>query len=183
MAQDRAKPASSRYIVTGPGVCNEVTRDRGAERSLLAALYQPTRRFAAVVGRDDVEPDDLVQEAYVRLLRRGLDGVRDPRAYLRRTVLNLASNEQRRVRSTERMLRRVGAPEVQRESYPSDLGELSTLTPATRALLYLTEIEGAPIAEAAEELGLTHTAARMRLSRERRQLRASVEEHSNERLA
>ena len=30
--------------------------------------YEPLRRFAAVIGRWDVEPDDLVQEAYAKVL-------------------------------------------------------------------------------------------------------------------
>ena len=50
------------------------------------------RRFVAVVGPPDVEPDDLVQEAFVRALHRGLDGVDDlTELYLRRAVLNLSS--------------------------------------------------------------------------------------------
>jgi DNA-directed RNA polymerase specialized sigma24 family protein len=34
----------------------------------LRALYPPLRRYAAVVGSCDVEPDDLVQEAFTRFL-------------------------------------------------------------------------------------------------------------------
>src|SRR4051812_47460291 len=65
-------------------------------RSRLVAAYPGLRRFAAVVGPADVEPDDLVQDAFVALLRRGADGIDDLDAYLRRTVLNLSSNERRR---------------------------------------------------------------------------------------
>ncbi len=34
----------------------------------LRAQYEPLRRFAAVIGQWDVEPDDLVQEAYAKVL-------------------------------------------------------------------------------------------------------------------
>ena len=36
----------------------------------LRAQYEPLRRFAAVIGRWDVEPDDLVQEAFAKVLVR-----------------------------------------------------------------------------------------------------------------
>ncbi len=41
----------------------------------LRAQYEPLRKFAAVIGRWDVEPDDLVQEAYAKVLaqRPGAD--------------------------------------------------------------------------------------------------------------
>ena len=59
----------------------------------LRQLYEPLRRFAAIVGRLDVEPDDLVQEAYTRFLAGDRGDVEDVGAYLRRTIVNLASNE------------------------------------------------------------------------------------------
>ncbi|HEY3832224.1 MAG TPA: sigma factor-like helix-turn-helix DNA-binding protein [Acidimicrobiia bacterium] len=130
-----------------------------------------------------MDPDDLVQEAFVRMLQRGLAGIDDPVAYMRRTMLNVASNERRRTRSTERVRRRVGAPLPSNDVYPSDVADLMELPPVTRALLYLTEIEGAPIAEAAGHLGMSGTAARTRLSRARRRLRSSLEEQADERLA
>jgi DNA-directed RNA polymerase specialized sigma24 family protein len=39
------------------------------ERKLIAALYPALRRIAAVAGSVDIEPDDLVQEALMRVLR------------------------------------------------------------------------------------------------------------------
>ena len=62
----------------------------------LRTLYGPLRRFAAVIGRWDVEPDDLVQEAYARVLRRREIEIEDLGPYLRRTIVNLATDERRR---------------------------------------------------------------------------------------
>ena len=42
-----------------------------AESRIFADLYPSLRRFAAVVGSVDIDPDDLVQDALVRALRRG----------------------------------------------------------------------------------------------------------------
>ncbi|MET0566405.1 MAG: hypothetical protein ABW021_08185 [Acidimicrobiia bacterium] len=41
------------------------------ERELITSLYPALRRIAGVAGSVDVEPDDLVQEALMRVLRRG----------------------------------------------------------------------------------------------------------------
>src|SRR5712691_13290497 len=62
----------------------------------LRVEYEPLRRFAAVIGRWDVEPDDLVQEAFAKVLVRQPAQIRDLGAYLRRTVVNLATDERRR---------------------------------------------------------------------------------------
>ena len=62
------------------------------ESQLFAELYGPLRRFAAVVGPIEVDPDDLLQEAVARVLRRRrLTDLDQPGAYLRRTIVNLAS--------------------------------------------------------------------------------------------
>ena len=63
----------------------------------LRAEYEPLRRFAAVIGRWDVEPDDLVQEAYAKVLVKCPSDIRDLGAYLRRMIVNLATDERRRV--------------------------------------------------------------------------------------
>ena len=46
----------------------------------LRELYEPLRRFAAVIGRWDVEPDDLVQEAYAKVLAKQPGADPRPRA-------------------------------------------------------------------------------------------------------
>ena len=55
---------------------------RDKDRALLDDLYPSLRRFAAVVGPAEVEPDDLVQEALLRVLERGpLGRLDNPTAY------------------------------------------------------------------------------------------------------
>jgi RNA polymerase sigma-70 factor, ECF subfamily len=152
------------------------------DETALAALYSPLRRFAAVVADAHADPDDLVQEAFTRVFARGgLDGIDDPLAYLRRVVLNLAHNERRRSHAAQRALARHGASaESEPVAYPSDLGELLRLDARSRALLYLTELERASIAEAAEIVGCSQGAARMQLSRARRKLRDLLEREDDD---
>ncbi len=58
--------------------------------------------------------------------------------------------------------------------YPSDLDILRKLTPRSRAVLYMVEVEGYTYAEVGQLLSCTETAARMRAMRARRQLRRLV---------
>jgi RNA polymerase sigma-70 factor (ECF subfamily) len=140
-------------------------------RARLEAAYPGLRRFAAVVGPADAEPDDLVQEAFVRVLRRGVAHVDDLDAYLRRAVLNLVLNDRRR-----HARRRVAMARVQvQESAPAqsfaDAADLLRLAPEVRAVLWLAEVEGWAYAEIGRLVGCTEEAARARASRGRRQLR------------
>lgn len=76
-----------------------------------AELYEPLRRFAAVVRSRDMDADDLVQEALVRTL--ALQSFARARADL--------------------------APES--VSYPSDLADLWRLDAGDRAAVYLAVVE------------------------------------------
>ena len=153
-----------------------------SERVLIAELYPSMRRFAAVVGPVEVDPDDLVQEAFVKNLEQGSFARLDnPGAYLRRSILNLASNHRRRLGRRHRALQRVVVPESYRPSYPSDVAELLRLSPRARAVLYLISVEGQSFAEVAEVLDCSEPAARAAASRGRRRLRALLgEEARNE---
>jgi RNA polymerase sigma-70 factor (ECF subfamily) len=146
----------------------------------LRVVYPAVRAFAAGVARED--PDDIVQEAFVRLLQRGsLETITDLGAHLRRVVVSVAIDRTRRDRAARTAQHRSGPPPVGLEAvYPSDVAELMQLDVRSRALLYLTEIEGAPIAEAAAAVGCSETAARMRLSRARRRLRHLLEEEGDD---
>jgi RNA polymerase sigma-70 factor (ECF subfamily) len=154
----------------------------GFDRVLVAGLYQPLRRFAGVVGRPDIDPDDLVQEAFVRTLRtRRLDELDDPGAYLRRVILNVAWSQRRRFGRARRMLDMLEAstPVVTDPTYPSDVAELYRLGPKQRAVMFLHDVEGFSFEEVAEMLGMTSSAARMTASRGRRRLRGLLEEEAD----
>jgi RNA polymerase sigma factor (sigma-70 family) len=149
--------------------------DRGfgeAEREVIRDLYGPLRRFAAVVGPREVEPDDLVQEAFFRVLRRGaLSDLDSPLAYLRTTILHLASNHRRSLGRHNRALGRLASEEAASVSYPSDLDDLIGLSPEARAVLYLSDVEGYSFSEIGGIVGCTATTARKRASRARGMLR------------
>jgi len=146
----------------------------------LRALYVPLRRFAAVVGRYDVDPDDLVQEALAKVLQRDPGGIVDLGAYVRRMIVNGATDERRRASRRAGALHRIGAESESPDQYPSDLEDLMRLQPSVRALLYLVEIEGEPVADAAALVGMSHSGARVALMRARRRLRGDLATEAND---
>lgn len=146
------------------------------ESRLFAELYGPLRRFAAVVGPIEMDPDDLLQEAVARVLRRRrLTDLAEPGAYLRKTMVNLASNQRRSFARERRALTRFGAsPQTSGDFYPSDLNQLLGLPPRERAVLYLSEVEGYRYAEIGDLLGCSEAAARKRAMRARRHLHSQI---------
>ena len=159
----------------------EDDRTRDAHAELFRALYPGLRRFAAAVGPVDVDPDDLVQDALVRVLRRGsLNRLDNPLAYLRRTILNLAADRRRGLGRMRRAFRRVGAADTVHVDYPSDVDDLLALPPEVRAVLWLADGDGRSFDEIAEMLGCSVTAARTRASRGRRDLRIALAAEATE---
>jgi RNA polymerase sigma-70 factor (ECF subfamily) len=162
--------------IVGGGEIVEVDRDA----ALFETLYPSLRRFAAVAGAPEGDPDDLVQEAVARTLRRrSLSSLDNPGAYLRQAIVNLAANRRRSLARGRAAVARLHATaEGQDPEYGSDLTDLLRLHPASRALLFLVEVEGHTYAEAAGLLGMTEEAARTRAARARRQLRMQLAEET-----
>ena len=153
--------------------------ERGtSDERLFAELYPALRRFAVVAKPAELDADDLVQEALVRALRVGrLSELDDPAAYLRRTIANLASNTRRQLGRRRRALSRLtDADGGAGASYPSDLQDLLRLRPSERAAVYLAVVEGLSHAEVGVSLGCSEAAARNRVSRALRRLRADLNE-------
>lgn len=151
------------------------------DREVFAGLYPSLRRFARVVGPREVDADDLVQEALVRTLRgHALSDLADPGAYLRRTITNLASNARRDLGRRRRAFGRlIERDETTPVGYPSDLDDLMRLRPLERAAVYLFAVEGQSHEQVAATLGCSVSAARTRVSRALRRLRAELSEEAH----
>jgi RNA polymerase sigma-70 factor (ECF subfamily) len=148
------------------------------DEALFERLYPGLRRWAAVTGPAEVDPDDLVQEAVARTLRHhALTDLGDAGAYLRRTIVHLAANHRRGMARWRSAMARLGrSDEGRAPEYASDLADLLHLAPAARAVLYLVEVDGHSYAEAGAVLGISEEAARARAARARRRLRLDIEE-------
>lgn len=147
--------------------------DRG-EWQIIEDHYAALRRFAAVAAPLDLDPDDLLQEALVRVLkRRSLSEIDHPLAYLRSTMLNVAASHSRSMAIRRRALTRLAASDAATPvDYPSDLAQLEALPPTERSALYLAEVEGYRFDEIARMTGCSPAAARKRASRGRKRLRS-----------
>lgn len=140
-----------------------------------AEIYPRLRAFAAVVGPVEDEPDDLVQEAVEKMLRRrARTEILNPEAYLRQTIVNLASNRRRSLGRRRRARSRMRAKGYVADTYPSDVHDLMALPVEVRAVMWMVDVEGAPFSEAAAALGCSEDAARARASRGRARLRSEL---------
>ena len=147
------------------------------DEALFTGMYPDLRRFAAVVASGSQNADDVLHDALANVLRHGPIGELDaPAAYIRRAIVNVASNDRRRAARFLHALTRLGRPEGRNQDYPSDLSDLDSLEPTDRAILYLSEVDGLTLVEVAEAVGLSYTATRARSSRARRRLRLMINE-------
>jgi RNA polymerase sigma-70 factor (ECF subfamily) len=158
---------------------------RGADEAALAALYAERRGelLAFLVGmtRDPEAAEDLLQEAFVRLVREARAGrmPEQPRAWLYRVAANAAIDRGRRGQALARFLPRLWsrdepeAPEAQALRAERDaelhaaLGRLS----ADRRAALLLAARGFSGAEVAGLLGRSEGATRTLLCRARLELR------------
>jgi len=144
--------------------------DERAFRALFDALYHPLLRFAGSLVRDPAAAEDLVQDAFVRLWdrRERLDVTQSLRAYLFRSVRNLAFNHRRDDQTHQRLLgdaalddegvvpRRGPTPDqvaTGQELERQLAGWLDALPPRQREALRLSRMEGLSHAEVAEAMG------------------------------
>jgi RNA polymerase sigma factor (sigma-70 family) len=146
------------------------------ERLLVEELYPSLRRFASAVRPPGEDGNDLVQEAFLRVIhsRGSLSGLDHPGAYLRRTILHLAQDHQRSERRRLRAWARLGSEPAEVPAYSWELEELRLVSPKSRAVLYLRIMEGRPYEEIARMLRCSQVSARVAASRGRQQLQSAL---------
>jgi RNA polymerase sigma-70 factor (ECF subfamily) len=147
--------------------------DEGEQR-LIEELYPSLRRFASAVRLPGEDGNDLVQEAFLRTIRSkdSLMALDNPGAYLRRVILNLARDRQRSEARRRAAWSKMGPPSREVSHYSWELEELRSVSPKSRAVLYLRIIEGWPYADIGKMLGCSQVSARVAASRGKRQLEA-----------
>jgi DNA-directed RNA polymerase specialized sigma24 family protein len=111
-------------------------------------------------------------------LRRSEDDIDDLGPYLRRIVVNLATDERRKARKASEVVRQL-RPAAHADSYPSELADLLRLPERVRALLFLVDVEGMRCNDAADLVGMSGSSARVALMRARRKLRAELSVESS----
>lgn len=161
----------------------------GMNEDAFRSFYDRTSRIlwaylSRMVG-DAHAADDLLQEAYFRLLRSGakLGSDEHRRHYLFRIATNLARDRYRRLRPSEEPLGETDpvdpesgeAARARSERQGEVRAAMSKLRPRERQLLWLAYGEGSSHEEIAAVLGLRASGVRVLLFRARRRLGRLIE--------
>ena len=122
------------------------------------------------------DADDIVQDAFCRLLRADVAGLNDEelRRYIFRIAGNLMTDRWRRAeRETSWIDRLRGEPQFDPGDAPDDSvsREFNELKPRDRALLWLAYVEEHNHQEIASALGIARGSVKVLLSRARSKLR------------
>ncbi len=174
-----------------------VSTERAEADVDLAALVENYSRLlfrvAHSVLRSRSEAEDVVQDAFVRVIerRRSLLEIRDMRLWLVRIAWNLALDRRRRIRpeqmdeSFAESLAVKGLPVDERldqaQRMRSVLREIERLPRSERHVLLLSAIEELGTTEMAEVLRRSESAVRALLFRARARLRERLEARGGER--
>jgi RNA polymerase sigma-70 factor (ECF subfamily) len=163
--------------------------DRDAFDELVRMTYVDLYTLAVRLTGNEEDARDVVQDAYLRAWK-GIGKFRGDAAlstWLYRITANCASTHlsRRRRTRTEPLLPGLEPADVRHESQPDavaetalDLAEVAravdALAPKLRAVVVLRDIYGLTHEAIAEELGISLSAAKVRLHRARKQLRDAV---------
>lgn len=164
-----------------PDMDTAIARETGAPalltepefHALYAQTAAPLRAYVVRTMGHGAHADDIVQEAYLRLLRkpvptRDADGLR---AYLFRTAGNLVIDHWRAHKHESQETPPERSAAGRNEVLHLDVGRLfAQLKPRERQMMWLAHVEGADHREIAAALGLRAASIRVLLSRARQRL-------------
>ncbi len=152
----------------------------GAAQTEFEAFYR--REFAALavvagtVAADRSAGEDIAQEALSRAHRdwSRVSTLDKPGAWARRVAINLAIGRKRRTASEARAMLRLGRPAIEaaqtRRGDPAVWAAVDELAPKQRAVIALHYLEDRPVAEIAEILEISVSAATSNLHKARSNL-------------
>ena len=143
------------------------------DEEFLRALWPGLVRLARLLSGSGQRAEDLAQEAILGMLRNA--PVAEPRAYLRRSIVNLSINDSRRV-IRERVYLQTQREQVVAPPEVDDLWPLVlALPPRQRAVLVLRYYEDLTEADIAEVIGCRPGTVKSLASRALTRLRQEVE--------
>ena len=160
--------------------------DEAAFRAVHAQTARRLRAFLISALKDPPLADDLLQEAYIRLLRADLKdaNIHQIRSYLYKTVTSLIADNGRKAARRRKL--RESLPEAEPDSPRPDLSIdmqrlFDKLAPKQQTLLWLAYVEGASHREIAAALAMREAGVRVALFRARGKMAGILENHGWER--
>ncbi len=162
----------------------ETTRNEERFEQLFEVARQPLWRLAMRMTGNAELAADLVQESFLRALRKGLpEELPAARAWLFQTLVNLCRDRHRRTKVRQAAMRHAGeAVAIGTAVDPEDraitseaLGRaLALLPPRRRALLVQHELEGESIDTLAETFGVRPMTVRWHLAQAKKAIRQAL---------
>ncbi|HEX8845214.1 MAG TPA: RNA polymerase sigma factor [Pyrinomonadaceae bacterium] len=164
--------------------------DREALNNLLEFVQEPLYRYILRLTGDASVAEDILQEVFIRIYRK-LRWLKEPDLF-RPWVFRIASREAFRKLKVERRWAEQVRDEAVLESIPAqtqeqarlELNELSgfitSLSPASRAVLILHYFHEMSLAEIADVLGIAQGTAKSRLAYGLESLRRAVKRESKQ---
>lgn len=154
-------------------------------RALYAASYSRLVQVLTLVAGDRAEAEDVVQEAFVRLVPRWskISTYDDPEAWVRAVAFRILSNRFRRARTAAAASRRRegAAPAAEPSGEGVDVARaLAALPLGQRQVVVLHHLLDLPVAEIAAALGIPAGTVKSRLSRARIALAPLLREESHD---
>jgi RNA polymerase sigma factor (sigma-70 family) len=170
----------------GPVSGGRVIRsDEGDEAQLdIAGLYARVLPLARVAAPSGVDGLDVLQEALARTLARhpNFRGVRDPVAYLSRSVVNVARSWSRSASREQARSERVGHDQLVSNADGDDVDALlDSLPPRQRLCLYLRFVEDLSVDRVAVTMGCSAGTVKSQTAKALAHLRARGLEESPDR--
>ena len=156
--------------------------DKAAFRAVHAQTAQRLRAYLISALKDPPLADDMLQEAYIRLLRADLKdaNIHQIRSYLYKTALSLIADHGRGLTRQRRLRESLPEPEPDRPrpDLSIDMQRLfDKLAPRQQTLLWLAYVEGASHREIAGALDLREAGVRVALFRARAKMARILERH------
>ena len=156
--------------------------DEAAFRRIYERTAPRLRAYLHLAVRDSALADDVLQEAYYRLLRADMNdaAIGQVRSYLYKTARTLLADHARRVGRERRRQRRWNSSvsESPRHDLTLDMERLfARLSQREQTLLWLAYVEGASHREIAASLGMQANSVRVVLYRARKRLAGILEGH------
>ena len=156
--------------------------DEAAFRRVYERTAPRLRAYLQLAVRDQALADDVLQEAYYRLLRADMNdaAIGQVRSYLYKTARTLVADHGRRVGRERKHQQRWNSPvsESPRHDLALDMERLfARLSVRERMLLWLAYVEGASHREIAGSMGIGENSVRVVLYRARKRLAGILEGH------
>ena len=156
--------------------------DEAAFRRVYERTAPRLRAYLHLAMRDSALADDVLQEAYYRLLRADMKdaAIGQVRSYLYKTARTLVVDHGRRAGRERRRQRRWNSSvaESPRHDLALDMERLfARLSEREQTLLWLAYVEGASHREIAASLGIGESSVRVVLYRARKRLAGILEDH------